>query len=111
MTAHNSFIEYYESQALGKHHQTGHGFDTGLPWQKGYRIGGLLGLIVRRFVELLKPLAKAVGKWLLCAGTSFVSDIIDGKPVGDAARTGLKKFTEIRKKKAPSQWFRSHSKN
>ena len=36
---------------------------------------------------------------ICCAGTSFLSDIIVGKPVGDAARTSLKKFTEIRNKK------------
>ena len=99
MSTHNPFIEYYESQALGKQPQIGHGFYTGLPWQKGYGIGGLLGSIARRFVPLLKPLAKAAGKKLLRAGTSFVSDIIDGKPVGDVARTSLKKFTEIRNKK------------
>ena len=58
----------------------------------------MLGSIARRFVTLLKPLAKAVGKRLLRAGTSFVSDVIDGKLVGAAARTGLKKFTEIRNK-------------
>ena len=36
---------------------------------------------------------------MLRAGTSFVSDVIDGKPVGVAARSGLKKFTIIRNKK------------
>ena len=92
---HNPFIEYYENQALGKQQQIGHGFYTGLPWQKGYGIGDLLGSIARRFVPLLKPLVKYAGIKLLRAGTSAVNDIIAGKPVGDAARTGLKKFTEI----------------
>ena len=55
MTAHNPFIEYYESQALGKHHQTGHGLYIDLPWQKGY--------------GNLKPFAKAVEKRLLRART------------------------------------------
>ena len=59
----------------------------------------MLGSIARRFVVLLKPLAKAAGKWLLYAGTSFVSDVIDGKPIGVAVRNGLKKFTKIRNKK------------
>ena len=35
MSAHNPFIEYYIKQ-------TGHGFYNGLPWQKGYGIGGCL---------------------------------------------------------------------
>ena len=99
MTAHNPFIEYYENQALGKHQQRGHGFYTGLPWQKSCGIGGLLGSIAHRFVPLLKPLAKAAGKRLLRAGTSFVSDIIDRKPVGDSAHAALKKFVEKRNKK------------
>ena len=47
MVAHNPFIEYYENQALGKHQQICHGFYTGLPWQKSYGFGGLLGLIAR----------------------------------------------------------------
>ena len=44
---HNLFIEYYENQASGKQQQIAHGFYTGLPWQKGYGIGGLLGSIAR----------------------------------------------------------------
>ena len=98
MSTHNPFIEYYTNQALGKQ-QTGYGFYTGLPWQRGYGIGGILGAFARQFVPILKPLAKAAGKKLLHAGTSFVSDIIDGKPVGEAARGGLKKFIEIRNNK------------
>ena len=99
MSTHNPFIEYYRNQALGKQQQTGYGFYTGLPWQRGYGIGGLLGAFARQFVPILKPLAQAAGKKLLHAGTSFVSDIIDGKPVGAAARGGLKKFIEVRNKK------------
>ena len=60
LAAHNPFIEYYENQALGKQQQIGHEFYTGLPWQKGYGIGRLLGSITLRFVPLLKPLVKAV---------------------------------------------------
>ena len=59
----------------------------------------MLGAIARRFVPLLKLLAEAVGKRLLHTRTSFVNDVIYGKPVGAAAHTGLKKFTEIRNKK------------
>ena len=99
MAAHNPFIEYYENQVLGKHQQTDHGFYTGLTCQKGYGSELLLGSIACRFIPLLKPLAKVVGKRLLCAGTSFVSDIIGGKPVGVATHTVLKKFIEIRNKK------------
>ena len=99
MVAHNPFIKYYENQASGKQQQIGHGFYTGLPWQKGYGIGSVLGSIARRFALLLNPLSKAVGKRLLHTGTSFVSDVIDGKPVGVAARIGLKKFVEKRNKK------------
>ena len=40
-----------------------------------------------------------MGKRLLCTRTLFVSDVIDGKPVGVTARIGLKKITEIRNKK------------
>ena len=98
MSTHNPFIEYYRDQALGKQ-QTGYGFYTGLPWQRGYGIGGLLGAFARQFVPILKPLAQAAGKKLLHAGASFVSDIIDGKPVGAAARGGLKKFIEVRNTK------------
>ena len=62
-------------------------------------IGGLLGSIARRFVPLLKLFVKAAGQRLLRARTSFVSDVIDGKPVGDAACASLKKCTEIRNNK------------
>ena len=108
MVAHNPFIEYYENQALGKQQQIGHGFYTSLPWQKSYVIGGLLGSIVRQFVPLLKPLPKAVGKRLLRAGTLFVSDIIDRKPIGAATRISLKQITEIRNKKATSRRTTHH---
>ena len=90
MSTQNAFTEYFKNQALasiGYSHsieqalQTGHGFYKGLPWQKGYGIGGLLGSIARRFVPLLKPLIKTAGKKLLHTGTSIVSDLIDGKPV------------------------------
>ena len=91
MSIHSPFIEYYQNQALGKQQQIGYGFYTGLPWQKGYGIGGLHGSIARRFVPFLKPLAKATGKRLL---REFVSDVINGKPVGDAESTGLKKCVE-----------------
>ena len=100
MSTHNPYIDYYVNQALGNRSQIGNGeFYEGLPWQKGYGIGGLLGSFARRFVPLLKPLAKATGKKLLRAGTSFLGDIIDGKPVGAAARGGLKKFIEVRNTK------------
>ena len=56
-------------------------------------------MIALWFVPLLKSFAKAAGKWLLFARASFVSDVIDGKPVGVAVRADLKKFTEIRNKK------------
>ena len=93
MSTHNPYIEYYVNQALGKRPQIGNGeFYEGLPWQKSYGIGGLLGSFARRFVPLLKPLAKAAGKKFLRAGTSFLGDIIDGKPVSAAARGGLKQF-------------------
>ena len=52
MSTHNPYIEYYVKQSLGKQPQIGHGFYTGLPWQKGYGIGGLLGSIARRFIPL-----------------------------------------------------------
>ena len=81
MSTHNPYIEYFVNQALGNQPQIGQGFYRGLPWQKGYGVGGLLGSIARRFVPLLKPLIKAAGKKLLHTGTSIVSDIIDGKPV------------------------------
>ena len=100
MSTHNPYIDYYVNQALGNRLQIGNSeFYEGLPWQKGYGIGGLLGSFARRFVPLLKPLAKATGKKLLRAGTSFLGDIIDGKPVGAAARGGLKKFIEVRNTK------------
>jgi hypothetical protein len=88
MSTHNPYIEYYVNQALGKT-QTGHGFYTGLPWQKGYGIGGLLGSLARRFIPLLKPLAKSAGKKLLRAGTSIVSDLIDGQPVSKTVGKNL----------------------
>ena len=81
MTTHNPYIDYFVNQALGDTPQIGRGFYKGLPWQKGYGVGGLLGSIARRFVPLLKPLIKAAGKKLLHTGTSIVSDLIDGKPV------------------------------
>ena len=100
MSTHNPYIEYYTNQALGKQ-QNGYGFYTGLPWQRGYGVGGILGAFARQFVPILKPLAKAAGKKLLQAGASFVSDVAEGKSVGEAARGGLKKFVGIRNNKTP----------
>ena len=93
MSTHNPYIDYYVNQALGNRSQIGNGnFYEGLPWQKGYGIGGLLGSFARRFVPLLKPLVKTGRKKLLHAGTAIVGDIISGKPVGDAVETSLKNF-------------------
>ena len=93
MSTHNPYIDYYVNQALGNQSQIGRGdFYKGLPWQKGYGIGGLLGSFARRFVPLLKPLVKSAGKKILRAGTAVVGDIISGKPVGEALETGLKNF-------------------
>ena len=89
MSTHNPYIDYYVNQALGNQSQIGRGdFYKGLPWQKGYGIGRLLGSFARRFVPLLKPLVKSAGKKLLRAGTSIVSDIIGLKPVGDVLEAG-----------------------
>ena len=90
MSTHNPYIDYYVNQALGKQPQIGSGeFYKGLPWQKGYGLGGLLSSFARRFVPLLKPLVKSAGIKMLRAGTSAVNDIIDGKPVGDAVESSL----------------------
>ena len=109
MSTYNPYIDYYVNQALGKQTQIGGSeFYKGLPWQKGYGIGGLLGSLARRFIPLLKPLAKSAGKKLLRAGTSIVSDIIDGKPVGDVLQDRLKK---INRKKTVHQDNRPKKRN
>ena len=48
MSTHNPYIDYYVNQALGNQSQIGGSeFYKGLPWQKGYGIGGLLGSFAR----------------------------------------------------------------
>ena len=109
MSTYNPYIDYYANQALGKQLQIGGSeFYKGLPWQKGYGLGGLLGSLARRFIPLLKPLAKSAGKKLLRAGTSIVSDIIDGEPVGDVLQARLKK---INRKKSDRQDNRPKKRN
>ena len=50
----------------------------------------MFGSFVWHFITLLKPTAKATGKHALRVGTTFVHDVIDGKPIAKATMTGKK---------------------
>ena len=66
------------------------GYFSGLPQQKGYGIGGLVGSLIRNAVPLLKsagkqilkrsmPMVKKLGRQALMSGVKGVTDVITNK--------------------------------
>ena len=70
-----SISDYYENQAT-----TGAGFYSGVQYQKGYGLGGLLATLGHFVLPILKPVAKAVGRQALKAIPALAMDVMAGKP-------------------------------
>ena len=82
----NPYVRFYLDQQ-------GRGMSvfTGSPWQmghgqKGYGLGGLFRSVARSFMPLMKSGVKALGNIALNSGANFVSDVLAGKNVKQAAK-------------------------
>ena len=80
-----SFEDYYA-------HQTGNGINyyQGVPFQKGYGIGGLFRSLFRAAVPLFKSGAKAVGKQLFHTGVDVLNDVSQGQNIKASAKQRFK---------------------
>ena len=72
------YKDYYLSQ-------TGKGFFSGLQRQLGYGLGNIFASLGQSVLPLVKRGAKSIGKEVLKSGTNFVSDILEGKNLKQAA--------------------------
>ena len=73
--------------------QMGHG-------QKGYGLGGLFRSVARSVMPLVKNGAKALGNIALNSGANFVSDVLAGKNVKQAAKARALEDVNTEKTKA-----------
>jgi hypothetical protein len=65
--------------------QTGSGY-RGLPYQRGYGLGSVLGSLFRSILPVGKKVLKTVGKQALVTGAQIASDALAGRNVGEAAK-------------------------
>ena len=77
----------------------------GSPWQmrhgqKGYGLGGLFRSVARSVMPLVKSGAKALGNIALNSGANFVSDVLAGKNVKQAAKARALEGVNTTKTKA-----------
>ena len=97
---------YYENQV-----GSGGGFYSGVQYQKGYGLGGLLASFGHVILPLLKPMAKVVGRQALKMVPGLVMDDLSGKlvvksvtnRVRQEAKNAIKEFTgkkQIKRNKA-----------
>lgn len=80
----SSVDEYYERQAGGLP------AFVGSTIQQGGGIGGIFTKFMRGMGPIIKRGAKAAGEQLLSTGINIASDVIDGKPFADTAKSNLK---------------------
>ena len=74
--------QLYEDYYLS---QTGKGYFSGSQRQLGYGLGNIFASLGRSVLPLVKRGAKSIGKEVLKSGTNFVSDILEGKNLKQAA--------------------------
>ena len=76
---------YYENQAGGLLP-----YFSGKTVQKGYGIGSIFSKLVKGDIKpMLQQGARTVGKELLNTGASFISDVLSGKNLKEAAKDNL----------------------
>ena len=100
MKKNNPYTHYYLEQQ-------GRGMSVfrGSPWQmghgqKGYGLGGLFRSVARSVMPLVKSSAKALGNIALNSGANFVSDVLAGKNVKQAAKARALEGVNTAKTKA-----------
>ena len=100
MKMNNPYIRFYFGQQgremsvfRGSPWQMGHG-------QKGYGLGGLFCSVARLVMPLVKSGAKALGNIALNSGANFVSDVLAGKNVKQAAKAHVLEGVNTAKTKA-----------
>ena len=71
----DSINGYYENQV-----GSGGSFYSGVQYQKGYGLGGLLASFGHVILPLLKPMAKVVGCQALKMVPGLAMDVLSGKP-------------------------------
>lgn len=78
------YEEYYMNQA-------GYGlpYYTGVPYMKGYGLGGILSGVLRSVVPMFKSAGKAILREGLKTGTGILSDTLEGKNIKEAASQRL----------------------
>ena len=69
--------------------QKGNGFD-GMPYQRGYGLGSVLGGLFRSVLPMAKSALKSVGKEALRTGVGIASDVLSGQDLKTAAETRAK---------------------
>ena len=75
----SSMTDYYQNQA-----RMGAGFYSGVQYQKGDGLGGLLARVGCFVLLILKPAAKAVGRQALKVMPLFAEDVFAVEPPGKA---------------------------
>ena len=65
--------------------QIGSGF-SGVPYQRGYGLGGLLGGLFRSILPMAKSALKTVGKEALRTGVGIASDVLAGEKLETSAK-------------------------
>ena len=100
MKMNNPYVRFYLDQQ-------GRGMSVfrGSPWQmghgqKGYGLGGLFRSVARSVMPLVKSGAKALGNIALNSGANFVSDVLAGKNVKQAAKARALEGVKTAKTKA-----------
>ena len=110
MVVGNPYVHYYLEQQQGR----GMPVFRGIPWQAGYGLGGLFCSMSRAVVPLVTkgvkavaPLAKRGAKILgdiaMQSGSDFLSDILTGKNVKEAAKAQAMEAANTAKRKAISK--------
>ena len=90
--------QLYEDYYLS---QTGKGYFSGSQRQLGYGLGNIFASLGRSVLPLVKRGAKSIGKEVLKSGTNFVSDILEGKNLKQAALNKTKETgSNLRRKVA-----------
>ena len=98
----NPYVRYYldQQQGCGMPVFRGSPWQAGYGQQTGYGLGSLFRSVARTVMPMVKSGAKALGNIALRSGADFMSDVLAGRNVKEAAKARTVEAANVAKRKA-----------